>query len=525
MSLSTPSKVSVAFATNGNKNTIPDTTAVGDPTNKASYSIGFPSVTMTPKSAGGLPPFGRDMNGILYDITAEIQYRQAGGRYPFDSAFSTAIGGYSKGAVVQRADLLGSWVSQSNNNTTSPENSSTSWQPEGASSYSFTVSNSNVTLTNAQAAHPVLIVSGTLTANVVVTLPKFRKNWTVVDRTNHGTYSLSFKTSNGTGVSLSLPTEQLVCDGTNILRVGADPAAFIPTGMVVPFFGTTIPSGYLVANGSAVSRTLYANLFSVIGIRYGAGDGSTTFNLPNLIDRFVRYGTSAQLGTKVSDSIRSHSHSVTQSAHNHSVTQTPHTHTAGQASHTHTATQQTHSHTITQTPHTHTASQNAHTHSVTINPAGAHSHTRGSMDIKGTFPLDDDLFETQASQEAFTGAFEMTSTRAGGAPGDKDEGSYIVDFAASRKWTGSTSTQQNHTHTTTVGNAVPAINVGNANANISIANAQPSITVQNAQPSVTVNSSNANVSVNGATANISINNAGGTETAPMHIYAIPLIKV
>lgn len=454
MSLSTPSKVSVAFASNGTKNSIPATTSVGDPTNKASYSVGFPTVTMTPKSAGGLPPFGRDMNGILYDITAEIQYRQAGGRYPFDSSFSTAIGGYGKGAVVQRADLLGSWVSQANNNTTSPETSSTLWQPEGASSYSFTVSNADVTLTNAQAAHPVLIVSGTLTANVSVILPAFLKTWAVVDMTNHGQYSISFKTANGTGVSLSIATEQLVCDGTNILRVGADPSMLIPTGMVVPFFGTTIPAGYLVANGSAVSRTLYANLFAVIGTMYGSGDGSTTFNLPDLTNRFVRYGTIAQVGTKVAESLKSHTHGVTQSAHTHGVTDNGHVHTASTSS------------------------------------AGSHVHDRGNMEISG------DVGEILHS-EIYSGAIYSKLAIGNRTYPDGPYPSANAGFQASRSWSGYTSTPLNpSTHVSAPNHTHP----------------------------VTVNSAKTGIAMNGATANITVNASGGTETAPMHIYAIPLIK-
>lgn len=445
MSLTAPSKIAVPFAENGIKNVIGQDPVVGQAGNKATYSVGFPQITMTPKSAGGLPPFGRDMNGILYDTTTILQYNQAGGRYPFDSAFSTAIGGYAKGAVVQRADKLGSWVSQADNNTTSPEGSSTLWQPEGASSYSFAVSNADVTLTNAQAAHPVLIVSGTLTANVAVILPAFLKTWAVVDMSSHGQYSLSFKTANGTGVSLSVATEQLVCDGTNILRVGPDPSQLIPTGMVVPFFGTTIPSGYLVANGSAVSRTLYANLFAVIGTKYGTGDGSTTFNLPDLMNRFVRYGTVSQVGDKVADSLRSHTHNITQTAHTHGLSDPGHVHTASTAG------------------------------------AGSHSHTRGSMEISGSF-------YTSRSPGIFSGPFYQIQSGTYSNRQDANNG-FQVGFQASRAWTGATSTQANHTHT------------------------------------VTVNSAKTGISCNGATANITVNRTGGSETAPMHIYAIPLIKV
>lgn len=59
----------------------------------------------------------------------------------------------------------------------------------------------------------------------------------------------------------------------------------LPIGIILPLSTSTIPEGYLLCDGSAVSRTEYSTLFSVIGITYGVGDGSTTFNLPNLKGR------------------------------------------------------------------------------------------------------------------------------------------------------------------------------------------------------------------------------------------------
>lgn len=56
--------------------------------------------------------------------------------------------------------------------------------------------------------------------------------------------------------------------------------------MIQPYAGSSAPSGYLLCDGSAVSRSTYEALFAVIGTTYGAGDGSTTFNLPNLKGRF-----------------------------------------------------------------------------------------------------------------------------------------------------------------------------------------------------------------------------------------------
>ncbi len=55
----------------------------------------------------------------------------------------------------------------------------------------------------------------------------------------------------------------------------------IPTGTQVAYGGSTAPTGWLICDGSTISRTFYAKLFAVIGTSYGAGDGSTTFNLPN----------------------------------------------------------------------------------------------------------------------------------------------------------------------------------------------------------------------------------------------------
>ena len=60
---------------------------------------------------------------------------------------------------------------------------------------------------------------------------------------------------------------------------------------------STIPSGWLLCNGAAISRTTYAKLFAAIGTMYGAGDGSTTFNLPDLRDRFIEGAGSKALGT------------------------------------------------------------------------------------------------------------------------------------------------------------------------------------------------------------------------------------
>lgn len=69
-------------------------------------------------------------------------------------------------------------------------------------------------------------------------------------------------------------------------------------GFVCPFAGTTAPDGWLICDGSAVSRTTYADLFAVIGTTYGAGDGNSTFNLPDLSNRVPMKRQGTPLGYK-----------------------------------------------------------------------------------------------------------------------------------------------------------------------------------------------------------------------------------
>lgn len=66
-----------------------------------------------------------------------------------------------------------------------------------------------------------------------------------------------------------------------------DLSALIPPGTIIHYAGRTVPSGWLICNGANVSRTDYAALFAAIGTIYGAGNGSTTFGLPNLGGRFL----------------------------------------------------------------------------------------------------------------------------------------------------------------------------------------------------------------------------------------------
>ena len=72
----------------------------------------------------------------------------------------------------------------------------------------------------------------------------------------------------------------------------------VKVGQIIPYSGSSIPDGYLLCNGANIDRTTYADLFSKIGTLYGAGDGSTTFTIPNIQGRFLE-GASSNIGSYV----------------------------------------------------------------------------------------------------------------------------------------------------------------------------------------------------------------------------------
>jgi microcystin-dependent protein len=103
---------------------------------------------------------------------------------------------------------------------------------------------------------------------------------------------------------------------TSAIQAQIDGIVTSPAGTVIQFAGSSAPAGYLKANGNAVSRTTYAALFAAIGTTYGTGDGSTTFNLPDLRGEFVRglddgRGVDAgrALGSAQADEFKEHRHS------------------------------------------------------------------------------------------------------------------------------------------------------------------------------------------------------------------------
>ena len=119
----------MAFATNGLKNNIP----VADPQmfSSASYEKGFPKSTMKKVTEGGIPPQGKDFNGILNEISSHTVWTNAGGTYKFNGELSNAIGGYAKGAVLVADNLKFAVISLVNNNKINFNTNPSSISPTG----------------------------------------------------------------------------------------------------------------------------------------------------------------------------------------------------------------------------------------------------------------------------------------------------------------------------------------------------------------------------------------------------------
>jgi len=91
-------------------------------------------------------------------------------------------------------------------------------------------------------------------------------------------------------------------DGANLTGIEG-----IPTATIVPWSSSSVPSGFLECNGAAVSRSTYSALFAIVGTTYGAGDGASTFNLPDLQDNVAigKSGTKALASTGGANTVQS----------------------------------------------------------------------------------------------------------------------------------------------------------------------------------------------------------------------------
>jgi microcystin-dependent protein len=219
-----------------------------------------------------------------------------------------------------------------------------------AGTTSVALSNVNVSLTPAQAKCANLVFTGTLTSNIIVAFPA---NWGGVYSVLNGTtgaFTVTLQISGSSGAVIQVGQGYrtlIILDQTNIYL--ADQGG-IPPGTSLPFLGSTVPPGFILAYGQNVSRTTYAALFYVFGTTFGAGDGSTTFGIPDLRGKtlagrdnmggsaaniLTSFGSSGQtLGatggeqahTLVTAELAAHTHATTDPNHTHGITDPTHAH-------------------------------------------------------------------------------------------------------------------------------------------------------------------------------------------------------
>ena len=99
--------------------------------------------------------------------------------------------------------------------------------------------------------------------------------------------------------------------------------ASVPTGSIQAYGGAAAPTGYVLCDGSAISRTTYSDLFTAIGTSYGVGNGSTTFNVPDLKGKFPRGKDADDLGDADGDETKDLSHTHTTGDHSLTTAEAP----------------------------------------------------------------------------------------------------------------------------------------------------------------------------------------------------------
>lgn len=271
----TPGKLVLPFANAGAKNTIPTASQIGITAGAASLTDGFPPLTRTPIAAGGVPPSGLDMNGILYELSAILRWANAGGGYAYDAAFATDsnVGGYPKGARIMRSDGLGYWFNTVENNTTDPEAAGAAaagWVPDFTNGVtSVAMASANVTLTPLQYGKPIIVITGTLTANLNLIFPTIVNEWTVINNTT-GPYTITCKTAAGTGLIVNTAA-LIVGDGTNIQSAVTDAAALFGETVATATGGT---ADAITATFTPVPR--YPSNGVPLSVRATAANATTT---------------------------------------------------------------------------------------------------------------------------------------------------------------------------------------------------------------------------------------------------------
>jgi microcystin-dependent protein len=212
----------------------------------------------------------------------------------------------------------------------------------------------------------------------------------------------------------------------------------IPVGGLMPYAGATSPEGWLLCNGAAVSRTTYANLWALVGTTYGSGDGSTTFNVPDMRSRMpIGAGAGTGLTSRAlaatggaesvviaSGNLPTHAHSI---AHDHAVVTSEaqsvdHVHSVDPPNTTSTGVSVNHTHDVNPANTTSAGANNSHYHGT---DSGYHDHS----------------YKAAQTATAGTNRAILTGTGSGAITGGINAG-----YAGATTWEAN-----DHTHNTDIG--------------------------------------------------------------------------
>lgn len=279
---------------------------------------------------------------------------------------------------------------------------------------------------------------------------------------DHEQYALADGTRAFTGVVVGVSP---VADADLATKgyVDSEVSGGIPPGIIMPYGAATAPGGYLLCDGDEISRATYNDLFLVIGTTFGVGDGSTTFELPDLQGRFPLGLAAADTGSTLGGTGGSIDPTI-DIAHTHGLG--AHVHDIGHG-HTDTlTTSSTGSHTHAMPSHTHTTSIDHNHGSFTSGAGSAHTHTGPS----------------HTHSAGNTGGPSSTIVRPSGAGTAVASSTHTHDAPTTgSSGTGATSSESSHTHTVDV----PNYNV----ANVTSSSVDPGDAQANGLHSHTVNGS------------------------------------
>lgn len=302
-----PKLLSKPWASDGLKNNIPAERGGGLAQEAATYAEGFPSITMTPISVGGKPPSGKDMNGVLYEISAHTVWQNQGGRYRFDQAFCDAVGGYPKGAVLINDTLDTEYISLADANTHNPNsgNNAGKWAIHaGKGLKAGTAQAGIVQLSSAtgsesedmaatpkavKAAYDKAVESAGkgIPVGAIVSFPKAVRNPAGYLKANGTTFAQN-----------TFPDLYRALGNSNRLP----DLSRTDIGITAWFPSDRIPTGWLAFDDirERVTETAYPELYRLLTGKYGS-----IRNVPQAEDRFIRNaGNGLAVGTKQEDAIR-----------------------------------------------------------------------------------------------------------------------------------------------------------------------------------------------------------------------------